>query len=63
MRNRGDDVGRVLVAHEREGAEPPPSLPRHFQDFMKLVSLLVHLSRADCLNYNNYFICYQMNKW
>ncbi|XP_038064790.1 nuclear pore complex protein Nup205-like [Patiria miniata] len=37
MRNRGDEAGRIIMAHEREGVEPPSTLPRHFQDFMKLL--------------------------
>ncbi|XP_022111764.1 nuclear pore complex protein Nup205-like [Acanthaster planci] len=40
MRNRGDDVGRTIMAYELEGVEPPSTLPRHFQDFMKLLGAL-----------------------
>ena len=41
IRNRGDDVGRLLMIHAREGTEPPANLPKYFEDFMKLVRLLL----------------------
>ncbi|XP_033629784.1 nuclear pore complex protein Nup205-like [Asterias rubens] len=40
MRNRGDDVGRLLIAHEREGVELTSSPPMYFKDFMKLLGTL-----------------------
>ena len=53
MRNRGDDVGRLLIAHEREGVELTSSPPMYFKDFMKLVRPLLgresHLGEGNAI--------------
>ncbi|XP_071943661.1 nuclear pore complex protein Nup205-like [Antedon mediterranea] len=40
LRNRGDEAARILFAHAQEGLEPPVNLPRHFEHFMRLISVL-----------------------
>ncbi|XP_071834158.1 nuclear pore complex protein Nup205-like isoform X2 [Apostichopus japonicus] len=40
LRNRGDEAGRIILAHEREGLEPPENLPRYFEDLLKLLGTL-----------------------
>ena len=47
LRNHGDEAARILQAHLQDGVEPPPELPRHFEDFMRMVI------KKKCLPYLN----------
>lgn len=37
LRNHGDEASRIIQAHLQDGVEPPAGLPRHFEDFMKMI--------------------------
>jgi len=36
IRNQGDETARIILAHQQEGLEPPPTLPHDFQDLLHL---------------------------
>uniref|UniRef100_T1JB70 Partial AB-hydrolase lipase domain-containing protein n=1 Tax=Strigamia maritima TaxID=126957 RepID=T1JB70_STRMM len=40
LRNHGDEMARIILAHEQEGLDPPENLQRHFEELMQSISAL-----------------------
>lgn len=38
LKDKGDEIGRIISAYTAEGIQPPATLPRHFEKFLILMS-------------------------
>lgn len=40
LKDKGDEIGRIITAYTTEGIQPPATLPRHFEKLLYLLSQL-----------------------
>ena len=52
LKDKNDEIGRIINAYSNEGIQPPPTLPRHFE---KLVYFMAQLYNKDNFNLTQEF--------